>query len=262
MSAPELSDVTLALVDANVLACWEDKVKLGLECSLLLKHSEGKITTTLQYSSSILPPPLSQAEKGKKKKQRKTTKKSAKKLEALLAFQKRLVEEKGLPPSRLMLQHAAEETSCAPVSEPDQVSEEFKCEKCDFSSKSKRGLKTHVSRTHKEDQTPEVQSGEIENLRSEEHHESLNVSKLSEGRDSLLVNADKSVLSSTPVKENVGGSAIDKCVVRCGNCGERCPNKEALRMHVRAKHRHPWKCFDCATPHFRFDDLINCTHGK
>ena len=48
MSAPELSDVTLALVDANVLACWEDKVKLGLECSLLLKHSDGKITTTLQ----------------------------------------------------------------------------------------------------------------------------------------------------------------------------------------------------------------------
>ena len=115
MSAPELSDVTLALVDANVLACWEDKVKLGLECSLLLKHSEGKITTTLQYSSSILPPPLSQAEKGKKKKQRKTTKKSAKKLEALLAFQKRLVEKKGLPPIRLMLQHAAAQTFCARV---------------------------------------------------------------------------------------------------------------------------------------------------
>ena len=34
MSAPNLSDVTLALVDANVLACWESKVKLGLECSL------------------------------------------------------------------------------------------------------------------------------------------------------------------------------------------------------------------------------------
>ena len=42
-------DVTLALVDANVLACWEDKVKLGLECSLLLKHSEGKL---LAFSGS------------------------------------------------------------------------------------------------------------------------------------------------------------------------------------------------------------------
>ena len=49
MSAPDSSDVTLALVDANVLACWESKVKLGFECSLLLKHSEGKITTTLQF---------------------------------------------------------------------------------------------------------------------------------------------------------------------------------------------------------------------
>ena len=154
MSAPDSSDVTLALVDANVLACWESKVKLGLECSLLLKHSEGKITTTLQYSSSALPPPLSQAEKVNKKEQRrKKTKRSAKKFEALLAYQKRLVEEKGLPPSRLMLQQAAVNTSsCSPGSEPDKVSEELKCGKCDFSSKSKRGLKTHIIRTHKDTQ--------------------------------------------------------------------------------------------------------------
>ena len=135
MSAPELSDVTLALVDANVLACWEDKVKLGLECSLLLKHSDGKITTTLQYTSSTLPPPLSQAEKVNKKKHAKKTKRSTKNLESLLAFQKRLVEEKGLPPSKLMLQHAAVNTSSSsPVSEPDKVREEFKCGECEFSS--------------------------------------------------------------------------------------------------------------------------------
>ena len=136
MSAPDSSDVTLALVDANVLACWESKVKLGLECSLLLKHSQGKITTTLQYSSSSLPPPHSQAEKVKKKEQRrKKTKRSAKKFEALLAYQKRLVEEKGLPPSKLMLQHATVNTSSSsPVSEPDKVREEFKCGECEFSS--------------------------------------------------------------------------------------------------------------------------------
>ena len=45
-----MSDVTLASVDADVLSCWESKVKLGLECSLILKHSKGKITTTLQFS--------------------------------------------------------------------------------------------------------------------------------------------------------------------------------------------------------------------
>ena len=53
MLAPDLSDVTLALVDANVLACWESKVKLGLECSLLLKHSEGK---SLRLCSTVLQP--------------------------------------------------------------------------------------------------------------------------------------------------------------------------------------------------------------
>ena len=123
MSAPELSDVTLALVDATVLSCWESKVKQGLECSLLLKHSNGKITTTLQLSTAILSP-VSQAEKGKKLKKGQKKKKSAKKLEALLSYQKRLVEEKGLPPSRLMLQHAAVETPLsAPVPEPGQVNE-------------------------------------------------------------------------------------------------------------------------------------------
>ena len=52
MSAQELSDVTLALVDTDVLSCWESKVKLGLECSLLLKHSKGKVTTTASSSDS------------------------------------------------------------------------------------------------------------------------------------------------------------------------------------------------------------------
>ena len=108
MSAEELSDITLALVDADVLSCWESKAKLGLECSLLLKHSKGKVTTTLQFSAATASSSDSQAVK-KKKTKKKKTKMNAKKLEALLAYQKRLVEEKGLPPSRLMLQHAAKE---------------------------------------------------------------------------------------------------------------------------------------------------------
>ena len=108
MSAQELSDVTLALVDTDVLSCWESKVKLGLECSLLLKHSKGKVTTTLQFSAPTASSSDSQAVSVKKKKtkisaKQKRTKMNAKKLEALLAYQKRLVEERGLPPSRLML---------------------------------------------------------------------------------------------------------------------------------------------------------------
>ena len=134
---------------------------------------------------------------------------NAKKLEALLAYQKRLVEERGLPPSRLMLQHAAVETSsvaAAPFPEPGQVSEtDFKCEQCDFSSKSKRGLETHTSRIHKDNQKPDVKHGEPEDLRDKEQEKSLNVSQRSQSRDQSFANA---VLSST-LKDSVNDSVND-----------------------------------------------------
>ena len=52
-----------------------------------------------------------------------------------------------------MEQQAAATTtaSSTPVSEPVQVrGEALKCDQCDFVSKSMRGLKTHISRAHKE----------------------------------------------------------------------------------------------------------------
>ena len=51
---------------------------------------------------------------------------SKKKLESLLSYQERLAREKGLPPSRLMLQHAA-------VVLPLPASKEFQCDQCEFS---------------------------------------------------------------------------------------------------------------------------------
>ena len=194
-----------------------------------------------------------------KKKHVKKTKRSTKKLESLLAFQKRLVEEKGLPPSKLMLQHATVNTSSSsPVSEPDKVREEFKCGECEFSSKSKRGLKTHITRTHKDTQRPEVQSEVLEDLRSEEHQNSLNISELSQERESSLVNADNSSMSSTPVKETVSDSVADKCVLKCASCGKRCSSEEAVRIHLREKHRLPEKCSDCDTLHYTFVGLATC----
>ena len=236
MSAQELSDVTLALVDTNVLSCWESKVKLGLECSLLLKHSKGKVTTTLQFSAPTASSSDSQAVKKKKTKisaKQKRTKMNAKKLEALLAYQK------------LMLQHAAVETSsAAPVPEPGQVSEtDFKCEQCDFSSKSKRGLKTHTSRIHKDNQKPDVKHGEPEDLRDQEQEKSLNVSQRSQSRDQSFANA---VLSST-LKENVNDSVNDNCTVKCDQpgCHQGFPHEEALKVHLCDKHGLPKKCPGC-----------------
>ena len=108
MADKNFFDITLAYADRDLLLCWEEKVKQGAECTLLLKHSKGKIETILKSRSAqiIQPKVLPSADKpyipAKKKKRKKAGKK--KRLEALPAFQKRLVEEKGLPLSQLMLQ--------------------------------------------------------------------------------------------------------------------------------------------------------------
>ena len=86
------------------------------ECSLLLTHSKGKVFTTLKCSMVIKSPEARenchlapQAEEKKKPKKNKGRKK--KRLESLLAFHQRLVDERGLPPSRLMLEQAAQAQS-------------------------------------------------------------------------------------------------------------------------------------------------------
>ena len=116
MAATDSPDVTLALVDTSILSCWKEKVKQGHECSLLLTHSKGKVFTTLKCSMVIKSPEARenchlapQAEENKKPKKNKGRKK--KRLESLLAFHQRLVDERGLPPSRLMLEQAAQTQS-------------------------------------------------------------------------------------------------------------------------------------------------------
>ena len=176
-------------------------MKQGKECSLLLKHSKGKVVATLQCTttSASIPgssPSLTSPEKRKKKRGGK------KKLEALLAYHQRLVVEKGLPPSRLMVQHAAASST---VSLSPGVKEiQVKCDQCNFSSKLKRGLKVHIGRSHKDNQMPE-------GLRGAQLENSLNISELSENREegSSLVKADHSALSSTPLKEVINDSVSE-----------------------------------------------------
>ena len=101
MSSEDSSGVTLALVDPSLLSSWEEMVKRGVECSLMLKHSKGKVTAMLQCTlpapsstPSLIPSPSSAMRR--KKRGRKE-----KRLKALLNYHQRLVVEKGLPPSRL-----------------------------------------------------------------------------------------------------------------------------------------------------------------
>ena len=46
-------DVTLASVDQGLLLCWEEKVKMGENCTLILQYSGGKVTTSLKSSKSV-----------------------------------------------------------------------------------------------------------------------------------------------------------------------------------------------------------------
>ena len=196
MSGVESSGVTLALVDPSILSCWEEMVKQGKECSLILKHNKGKVTVKLQSTNKVSSlPQASLSASPAVKKRKKTSKK--KRLERLLVYHQRLVEERGLPPSRLMLQQAAVVSATAsstsqPSQSPGRNEKQFKCDQCDFSSESQRGLKVHMGRRHKDLQLPE-------NLREEEHEEPLNLSLQSQDQDVSLVNADDSSTSSPGV---------------------------------------------------------------
>ena len=153
MSGQDSFGVTLAHVNPSLLSCWEAMVKQGEECSLFLKHSDGRITATLQCTtssaSSTSTPPAGELKKKKKKKSKGNKKR---RFEALLAFHQRLVDEKGLPPSRLMKQHAAASES-ASASQNTELRKPFMCDQCNFSSDSKCGLKEHIGKAHRE---PEV----------------------------------------------------------------------------------------------------------
>ena len=172
MSGKDSTHVTH--VDPSIVSCWDKMVKQGEECSLLLKHSKGRVIATLQCSKPVKPPStsLSSSSSAKKNKKKKGDKK--KKLEKLLAYHQRLVVERGLPPSRLMEEHAAS----SPASSMKVTSEkQFKCDQCDFGSDSQRGLKVHVGRSHKE----------TEILRAGEHEASFALSEVSEVREEDLI---------------------------------------------------------------------------
>ena len=173
MPSGDSPDVTLAHVDPVILSCWEGLVKQGQDCSLLLKHSKGKVTATLQSVKPIPPSSSSFSSTSAKRKKKNGDKK--KKLDKLLAYHQRLVVEKGLPPSRLMEEHAAASSS---------AKKKFKCHQCDFETESQRGLKVHIGRSHKD----------TEILRSEELEVSLVASDPGdvERVDDPSVNADNS----------------------------------------------------------------------
>ena len=105
-------------------------MRQGLECTLTIKHKQGKITTVLHCHSNVslearaLSSSIFQADKQKKKRKNKGGK--TKKLESLILYHQGLVEEKGLPASELMKKHAASSPDIQP-----KDSNQFSCDLCD-----------------------------------------------------------------------------------------------------------------------------------
>ena len=180
MAAADFSDVPLALADASLLSCWEEKVKHGVDCSLVMKHSQGKVITILKCSAVVVKNPEARnsstvfssptlphaGEKRKKKKKRNNWGKK-KKLAAMLSYHQRLVVEKGLPPSRLMLEHAALAQSLPPVNGPGLQNPEVlrqlePDQSLDISCASSK--REEISSFNAEEEEPDVE--EIERIRS------------------------------------------------------------------------------------------------
>ena len=253
MSSEDSIDVTLALVDPTLLSSWEGMVKRGEECSLLLKHSKGKITVTLQCTTPTTPSSSTSSPSSSAKKRKKSKGSKEKRLKALLDYHQRLVVEKGLPPSRLMEQHAAASTTApsSPAQSSGQVKEkQFQCDECDFSSESQRGLKVHVGRSHK---NPEI-------LREELLEDSLNLSQSQASDIREDVSSSKVDLSSmetdlvlphfcgpNPTRQD---ESEDQYVFACDDCFHLWRTKEEVQ-NCSCSTRH-----DCS-PYCLYVNVVN-----
>lgn len=224
MPPQDSTDVTFASADPALLACWEEKVKQGASCSLLLEHKKGVITTTLKCSSTrkafnaegCSPSFNSQAEKKKKKQGNK------KKLKALLSYQECLVREKGLPPSNLMMQHAAANSEQIPVDVAEE--NQFNCGLCDFKSTSKHGVDIHTGVKHKrtEQEEPEV-------LRCDTTDVSPNLMEASEKREEdILPPLANSTLHTEQKEEHKS--------FKCKHCKRKFNSEIKLSIHVSKLH--------------------------
>jgi hypothetical protein len=225
MPDKDSSDVTLAFADATLLSCWEEKVRQGAECSLLLKHSKGKLFTILKTSEARSPeakapaPASTSPAKKKKKKRNKGSKK--KRLEALLSFHQRLVDEEGMPPSKLMVEHGLAAAASVPAKKAEQKSsQQFKCDLCEYTNTTQRGVNSHKGHKHKVSPKPEA-------LRDEQAEQSLELSRVSEKRD-----------ETTPLANSTLNAEEDNSKpFKCGVCDFTSEDEGQLNIHKKQIHK-------------------------
>ena len=291
MAAPDIPDVTLASVNPAILLCWEEQVRQGMECSLFLKHRKGKFITILKctnYESSEAKAKSnvqSQAEihlRNKKVKDKKTiasappppieanTKKrkgtsKKKRLEALLSYHQRLVLEKGLPPSRLMLLQAEVASSPSILNEKSANEDAilFKCDYCEHTASSMHEVNAHMSCIHKEQlklADHVVDSSSVQMIEDEKSDDSLSPSfKCPSCRKIFETEHTLAIHIGSPISGGCGdGDLID---VKCQFC-EYVTVKCALMVnHVQEKHRRTHSFLKVLKKHFTgfsLPDPVDC----
>ena len=96
MVAPNIPDVTMTSADPALLLCWEEQVKQGKDCSLILNYQGCKITTTLQVSKQQEPvtPKLENMPQASSQAEKKVKRNKKKQLEKLLSYHKKLLTKK------------------------------------------------------------------------------------------------------------------------------------------------------------------------
>ena len=224
-------------------------VRQGTEFSLLLKHRKGKIITVLKSTgsrvfkkkdSSPFPHTSTQAEKKKKKGGNKQ-----KRLEALLAYHQRLVVEKWLPPSRLMLQHAVALKALhfqAEIEEPIL----FQCDQCDFKTNSHQGVNVHKGIQHQEPQKPVDQDEESNYEQNEiEHFRCDHCEYGTYSKHGLAVHIGirhKEMQKPDFFHEE---APLSRKFSRCTFCRERFDSKSEFNAHTRCTEKKDVKCPLC-----------------
>ena len=111
----------------------EGKAKKGMLPRSSLSTNNGKVSTTLKVSNVVRSEARAPKTDSKSLAENKNLKKGRNKLAKLLAYLKHLVDEKGLPPSKLMVQHAAETSSPSPLAHKpwQEGGSDLKCDKCE-----------------------------------------------------------------------------------------------------------------------------------
>ena len=131
-------------------------------------------------------------------------------LSKLLDYHQKLVEENGLPPSKLMLKHAAKAPSPPPPARKPGLKDGsiFQCDKCENTLISKQKLKKHIRNKHTNLQKPE----ELCDVKLDK---SLNMSVASEER----CNTSLSVTDSLVKPDKVSDQELYDLYIVTGECG-------------------------------------------